>query len=84
MRILAVISEVGSQVVIKEPSLRCWRIKWCRTSMCLVLEEMTSVLAIVHVLWLSQYIGKGMGAGNDVRVRNNFIQIASFMVLVSA
>ena len=80
----AVMSEVETQVVMKEPSLRCCRIKWCRTSMCLVLDEMASVLAMVQVLWLSQRIGNGVGEGSEVSERNSLIQIASLMVLVSA
>ena len=52
--------------------------------MCLVRDETTSVLAMVHVLWLSQRIGKGRGEGSEVRERNNLIQIASLMVLVKA
>ena len=52
--------------------------------MCFVLEEMTSVLAIVHVLWLSQKIGKGTGNGSDVRDKNSLIQIPSLIVLVRA
>lgn len=52
--------------------------------MCLVLEEITSVFAMVQVLWLSQNIGNGTGDGNDVRERNNLIQIASLTVLVKA
>ena len=52
--------------------------------MCLVHEEMTSVLAIVHVLWLSHNIGKDVGEGKGVRERKSFIHIASLMVLVSA
>jgi len=80
----AVMSAVGIQVVVNDPSLRCCRIKWWRTSMCLVLEEMTSVLAIVHVLWLSQRIGNGEGEGSDVRDRNSLTQMASLMVLVRA
>ena len=53
-------------------------------SMCLVLDEMASVLAIVQVLWLSQNMGKGWGDGIFVRVRNSLIQIASLKVLVRA
>ena len=52
--------------------------------MCFVLEEMASVLAMVHVLWLSQRIGKGAGDGSEVSDRNSLIHIASLNVLVSA
>lgn len=52
--------------------------------MCLVLEEIESVLAMVHVLWLSHRIGNGVGDGSDVSDKNNFIQIASLIVLVKA
>lgn len=84
MKISAVISEVGIHVVAKEPLLRCCRMKWCRTSMCLVLEEMMSVLAMVQVLWLSHRIGNGMGDGSEVRDRNSLIHMASLIVLVKA
>ena len=77
-------SDVGSHIVVKEPSLSSWRIKWCRTSICLVRDEITSVLAIVHVLWLSQKMGKGVGDGSDVSDRKSFIQMPSLIVLVSA
>src|ERR1700678_1486181 len=49
--------------------------------MCLVLEEIISVLAMVHVLWLLHRIENGWGDGSDVRDRNSLIQIASFTVL---
>jgi hypothetical protein len=52
--------------------------------MCLVLEEIESVLAMVQVLWLSQKIGNGVGEGSEVRDKKSLIHIASLMVLVSA
>ena len=61
VNISAVMSEVGIQAVVNELSRRCWRMKWWRTSMCFVREEIASVLAIVHVLWLSHNIGKDVG-----------------------
>ena len=84
VKMSAVMFEVEIQVVTKEPSFRCWRIKWCRTSMCFVLDEMESVLAMVQVLWLSQRIWNGVGEGSMVSERKSLIQIASLMVLVSA
>ena len=80
VNILAVMLEVGIQVVVNEPSRRCWQMKWWRMSMCLVCEEMTSVLAIVHVLWLSHSIEKDVGEGKGVRERKSFIHITSLTV----
>jgi hypothetical protein len=84
VKMSAVMSLVGTHMVLKEPLLRCSRMKWWQTSMCFVLAEMLSVLAIVQVLWLSHNMGKGEGNGSFTRERNNRSQIASLKVLVKA
>ena len=85
MKMSAIRPVAGIQVVVvNEPSLRCWRMKWWCMSMCLVLDETVSVLAMVQVLWLSQKIGKGMGEGSVVSERKSLIHNPSLMVLVNA